>query len=100
MSKLTKEQFKEKYGNIQVSFLHYNNFTFTFCGSDEKDNISISLSVAGSPEYIRCFDFGNEDYFLIKDLNFYEASIIDFNSDFNNEVDQNGDPVENYYNFE
>tara|TARA_B100002019_G_C21054246_1_gene490766 strand:+ start:236 stop:538 length:303 start_codon:yes stop_codon:yes gene_type:complete len=99
MSKLTKEQFKEKYGNIQVSFLHYNNFTFTFHGSDEEENISISLSIGGNPEDIRHLDFNSEDNFFVKDLNFYEASIIDFNSEDNNKVDQNGDPVEQYYNF-
>ena len=55
MTQITKKEFDELYGDVEVEFVSYYKYTFVFAG-DTPDGLRVSLSVGGCADDIYRMD--------------------------------------------
>jgi hypothetical protein len=72
---LTEEGLLEKYGEIEVKFIYYYKYTFTFIGDFEGKTIQVS--VGGSGDDIYRFEVEAEKQYKVKDLGVTSAGITE-----------------------
>jgi hypothetical protein len=72
---LTEEQFKEKYGEVEVMFSSYFKYTFVFRGDFYGKEFQVN--VGGSSEDIYRFDVRANDPIKIKYLDINYAQVVE-----------------------
>lgn len=74
MSKLTEEEFMEKYGEAKVVFAYYYKYSFSFVGEFEGKQINISVGGAGD---IYRFDVEPNKEYQVNELCINYATVKD-----------------------
>lgn len=75
-TKMTKEQFIEKYGFVKVSFNSYFKYTFTFRGILINENTEVMISVGGSADAIYRISIDSDDEYQIDEFDISTASVV------------------------
>lgn len=70
---LTEEQFKEKYGEVEVVFSSYFKYTFSFTGNCEEGEVRVM--VGGSSDAIYRFNVTADEEVKVRDLDFSYATV-------------------------
>lgn len=84
---MTRAQFYEKYGHINVDFRSYYKFTFVFC-ADLEDGRHIRVSVGGDSDAIYRFEVESG-----------ELVAIDVLQPYSGEVWENGKQTDSFYDY-
>lgn len=71
---MTRKEFIEKYGDIEVTFSSYYKYTFTY-RADLDDGSAINVSFGGNADEIYRFNVVNNDKSTVKDLDPYSGAI-------------------------
>jgi hypothetical protein len=84
---MTRQEFYEKYGDVEVTFSHYYKYTFTYT-ADLPGGGNLSCDYGGNHDEIYRFDMSATDKEKIKDLEPYAGRVY---------ID--GDEVDSFYDY-
>jgi hypothetical protein len=73
-TELTREQFIDKYGDVEVRFSSYYKFTFTY-SAQLTDGSYLTVSVGGNSDEIYRFKVANNEVVTVRNLNPYTGSV-------------------------
>lgn len=84
---ITRAEFYEKYGDVEVTFSHYYKFTFSFSG-DASDGSRVCVDVGGNSDDIYRFDVSAGDAQTVLSLRPYCGRVT-----------KDGEEVESFYDY-
>ena len=76
---ISRKEFVEKYGNVEVKFSHYYKYTFSFSGKTD-DGANIHVSYGGNHDDIYRFSVDADRGLLIEDL-YPNAGVVERNGE-------------------
>lgn len=78
MTEITREQFVERFGHIQVQFSSYYKFEFTFCGvgrdSETGEEVAVLVSLGGSSDAIYRQDITADEVLRVEHGDWFKGS--------------------------
>lgn len=74
MAELTRQEFLEKYGDVEVTFFSYYKYTFTFTG-ETPDGHEISVGYGGHSDDIYRYEVFSGETGTVSSIDPYQGSV-------------------------